>query len=149
MGRCSNTQIYTAVELHRIISIPLLPPLRPPAHCHPLLLFLIPSLICIIYSLLLKLKTQAHTHSYTLTDGTTGFRCSVERECEGNEGKKENVGKINTHMHNNTIIILGSGLGTNLGKTLMCQLTAPNDLPKPAGDEHTVAHMHTRAHAQA
>ena len=69
----------------------------------------------------------------------------------GMKGRRECSGKINTHTHtrNNTIIILGTGLGTNLGKTLMCQLTAPDDLPKPAGEEHTVAHTHIHTHAHA
>lgn len=62
---------------------------------------------------------------------------------KGMKGSVECSGKINTHTRNNTIIILGTGLGTNLGKTLMCQLPAPDDLPKPAGGG-----THVTTHAQ-
>lgn len=40
---------------------------------------------------------------------------------------------------------MGTGLGTELGKTLMCQLSVPDDLPKPAGVEPAVAHAHKHA----
>lgn len=56
--------------------------LHPSAYCHPLLSFLVLSLICILYS-----PSETHTHP-EMTDGTTGFRHSTEWECERNEGKR-------------------------------------------------------------
>lgn len=155
MLKHTNICCTAVTHRHRIISIPLPPLLHPSAHCHSLLFFPSFSLICIIHSLLLKLKMHVHTHTHR-TDRwyhCLQTRCRAEN-VRGMKGRRECPGKINTYIHkhtyicihNNTIIILGTGLGTNLGKTPVCQLTAPDDLPKPAGEEHTVSHTHMHTH---